>query len=182
MSLGRDSHLSRGQLLKAIVDGADLAADGREHLRDCRRCRSEKSGIERELRQLSRAAKQHVPVLRRKPVILPEQRISPGWTGRRLPSMGIAAAALALALFLWGGLPPGRESAPIVDTGLESPATASLVTEVYTLMENVLPQTYLEICAESELYFSDGFVEYVVPLEENEPLSTNHQAKGARLC
>ena len=105
------------------------------------------------------------------------------WFGRWRMSMGMAATALALVFLVWGSnlmhLPQGNYAR---DLTLENQDTESLVTEVDMLVETIVPQVYLEICAESELYFNDEFIEFMVPIVEDDPLLLISREKGVQSC
>jgi hypothetical protein len=66
-------------------------------------------------------------------------------------------------------LPPAWKSDPVL-------------AEVNQLVENALPSVYQDISGESYSGFDDGFMQFVVPPAEPEPLSLDSNGKGVFQC
>lgn len=180
----KEFHLSEGQLLDAIIDMAEMSSDLRDHLNACPQCRRARYQSERGLEQLGQTAARYVPVPRKR-IVIPIEESSRGmvWFRQWRASMGVAATALALIILVWGSDPihvtPGNNDSNLV---LENQEAEMLIMEVNMLVENVLPQLYLEICAESELDFNDEFIQYIVPVLKDNPVPLISREKGVRLC
>ena len=180
-----ETHLNREQILSAVVDGADLAPALRDHLAACPRCHLGKSSIEQELELLGRTAERYVPVPKKRMTVPQETSrnriIRLG--RRRVGPIAVAATALLLVFIAWGS---GRMGGLQENTGpnlvLDNQEAETLIGEVNMLMEEAIPQVYLRICAESELEFNDEFIQYIVPVVDENPMSLIPKEKGVELC
>jgi len=175
-------HLSRAQIIEAIVDPGDLTAGLQSHLNACRRCHSAKSELERELERLGRLAADLVPVPSKR-LVVPLEKQAPVRFKHWRALTGTVVTALALILLVWGS--DVMRVAPIGDAGtrdLQIQEAEILLMEVNRLMADPLPQVYLEICAESEPVFHDGILEFIVPAMEDDSIPLTSRRKGVRQC
>jgi len=178
------SHLSREQLLSGVVDATDLPPALQNHLADCPQCRLAASHIERELEVLGRAAHRYVPATR-KPMTVPQERSRSraAWLRQWGGSVAMAATALLLIFFVWGsGRMGGFQADGTRDLALEDQEAETLIRDIRMLLDESIPQVYLEICADSELEFDDTFVEYIMPVGEDSPPPLISERKGVELC
>lgn len=184
MSRDKDLHLDEDELIWAVVGEAELPPTLQEHLSTCSRCRANQERLEQDLARLGQIAERFVPSPRR-PVSLPLERprrfIGRSWDWQAYVS---AAAAVALVfIFLWWSPmfrnTPGDKNNMVARDMEES---ERLMTEVSMLVENALPDVYLDISAESESGLDEEFMQFVVPPVEDETLSYDPERRGALLC
>jgi hypothetical protein len=157
-------HLDERDLIRAVVEEADLSEPLREHLSTCKRCRAGKERIETQLFRLGNAAEHLAPTPGgRVEIPVRETLKKPGlgtWLWRTLPAAG-AVAVMVIALFWWSTpLTPIPERFRLVPESLQD---EKLMAEVIILEENPLPQIYLFISGEDILDTNEEFMEFVFP-------------------
>ena len=57
-----------------------------------------------------------------------------------------------------------------------------LMTEINVLVENALPQVYLDIVADTDLKLDDDFIDFLIPTSEDDPKISALAKKGSILC
>lgn len=184
MSSDRSSHLEDDQLLLAVVDEADLPQPLREHLSTCLQCREIKEQIGNDLIRLGQMAKRLSPSPR-KGVSFPVEKplSSSWWSWEWKVVLGVAAAAVFVMLVMNGPAffktIPERSDIMRAQEMLEA---EEFLQQISMLLENSLPQVYLDITGESDIEFDEEFMDFIVPTVENESLSYDSWGKGVELC
>lgn len=157
----KNPHLEENDILQAVIDAADLPIEQQQHLVDCSRCRSQKERLEHELAQLGHLAERNAPEPRRR-VSLPPQKVrSPIFSRGFVMSAAAVAAAL---LVVWGTfLIRSQQQSSIGNLAKDMVEAERLMTEVNGLVENALPQVYLDIIGETDLKQDDDFIDFLIP-------------------
>ena len=184
MKSDKDFHLDEDQILRAVVDEADLPRSVREHLSTCPLCRANKEQLEQDLNRLGRMAERFTP-LPGKRVSLPEPKPRGGmdWVWNRRVAFGITAMTALLIIFVWWS--PLLRTIPETGTGTliqEFWESDQLMTDVSMLVENALPPVFLDITGESDSEFDEEFMQFVVPPVENISPFYESGVKGVTLC
>ena len=182
MNEKRSHHLDEGQMARAVVDSGDLAPRAREHLARCKECREAVSRLELDLESLGRLARQCSPTSAGR-IVFPEEGVhrqrAPGW-GLALGS--VAILCLAAVVFVWSlrlGRTPENGLASLTE---EMQEDAALLEEIRSLEENPLPRSLLSIAVESSYGLEKDFIEFVVPITEDETMSDGKGKRGEWLC
>jgi hypothetical protein len=177
-------HLNEDQITRAVVDSDDLPQALRTHLSECPQCTANKEKIESDLAQLGRMAERFSPSPGKK-VLLPEKKLkrSVWWSWQWRAAFGAAAAAVFVILLM--DIPPFFKPAPV---GKDRPYTEEMLeaevfmTEVGMLAKNALPQEYMDIVGESDEEPDEGFMDFLIPIIEDEPLSHDSGRIGGKRC
>ena len=182
----KETHLNKKQIIQAIVEITDLPLSLQKHMLSCSECHREKVQFEQEIEQLGRKAAAYVPVSP-KQVVLPLEKMgrSIKQPAQRRTSLGIAVAALFIVFIAWEThlmkqTPEENGNRHV----LEMQEAEALIMEVNMLAENALPRVYLELSTEieTESDFENLFIEYIIPLTEEDSLSLKSGKKGAISC
>jgi anti-sigma factor RsiW len=167
------NHMIEEDLLKAVVDPADLSADQEQHLNACPACRGELVRLERRYARIGEVAQALAPAPSR-PFRLPEK--GRRQTGRQLkPILAVGlTAALLLAVVVWwpGYFDSDKKPVPVTAQTLED--DRRLMTEVDALIENALPAPLRELAAVSEPPSDpdEDLINWIVPsIEEDDSLT-----------
>ena len=99
---------------------------------------------------------------------------------------GFAFSATALAAviivvwatFLIRSQQPGR----IGNLAQDMVEAERLMTEIDVLVENALPQVYLDIVGETDLNLDEDFLDFLIPTNEGAARISALAKKGSRLC
>ena len=177
-------HLNQDQILRAAIDPSDLSPGLQAHFAVCAKCQKGKDELEKTLERLGKAAMDHTPMSER-PLAFPSKTVRPSFPPvyRRRLAMSTVLAGLIAALFIWGFDPEPSNPVRTADNKpMDVLLSDELVTEISMMLDNIIPPTYQEIAAESELYFDDSFVEFVMPIIDSNPTTYMHDQKGAKLC
>jgi hypothetical protein len=182
----KNHHLNEDQIVRAVVGESELSVSVRQHLGKCDQCRAQKANLEQNLARLGQAARQFAP--------LPRKRLnlkalgtshSIRWSWNWKTALGTTLATAALFIFMWWAS-QGREMFEISDRenviANDAKATESLMIEIRILSENALPQEYRDIAAETESVINEEFINFIVPLIEDDSLTFIPGKKGVRLC
>ncbi|QTA90670.1 hypothetical protein [Desulfonema magnum] len=169
-------HLDEDQLIWSVVDENDLAPAVRNHLSSCPVCQERKRHFEQELNNLGNMTKAFSPLPREKPV--PVVQIFRNWLRPAFVS-GFALVLLIMGIWWSSPFPVSQENRMTQAVG-EMEDDSQLVVEIRVVEEYALPDLYMDIAGESYGYFGDEFLEFVVPLEENQIRSTG-SARPVRL-
>lgn len=184
MKLNDMQHLDEEQLIRSVVDAADLPESAQVHLAECNQCRAGRNSFELELTKLSRKAEQFAPQPQRR-ILLPVQK-----AGKPLRDLLdwrnlVAAAATVAAVFIlvWGTNLVRHPA----ETGTENltadmAAAERLMTEVDTLVDNPLPPFYLVLSGENKSGYDDEFYQFLIPTTADKTLSSDRVKKGTSLC
>jgi hypothetical protein len=182
----KNHHLNEDQIIRAVVDARELSISFRQHLDNCNQCRVQKAHLEENLARLGQAARQFSP-LPSKGLDLKALETSPliRWSWNWKTALGTTLATAVLFIFMWWASQgremfetSGRENVVANDVK----ASESLMMEVNILSENALPQEYLDIAAETELVINEEFMNFIIPLVEDDSLTIIPGEKGVRLC
>jgi hypothetical protein len=175
-TIDREHHLTRDELLKAVVDTAELPGERQAHLAQCAGCQRALQSLENDLMQIGRRAQ----VLASEPARgfrLPDKQ--PGAAGRRsvpLLAMG-AIAAILLVVAVWGPTWFFAKG-PSQVASREAVADSELMADVDALVDNALPLPYKALAyvasptLEGEADFNEDLTDWVVPpVEYDDTLS-----------
>ncbi len=173
-------HLAEDDILQAVIDDADLSALQKQHLAECFRCRSNKERLESELTNLGQLAERYAPEPLRR-VSLAKDKIWSPFLIRRF-AFGAAAAAAAIivvwAAFLIKGPPPGS----VGNLAQNMVEAERLMTEINVLVENALPQVYLDIVGETNTNLDEDFIDFLIPTKGGAPRISALAKKGSLSC
>ncbi|SPD71748.1 hypothetical protein PITCH_A1010018 [uncultured Desulfobacterium sp.] len=188
MKLNQDMHLSEDQILLAVVGDEDLSPYYKEHLSSCLQCQEHKSRVEGDLSRLGRLARSLSPLPKRRLSLPAETRSFWIWSWRVKTAFGLAIAAI-LVIFVMGEqdiFKTIRSQKPVVQTrdtaGADTFEDEGLMTNITALSKNALPEEYMDIAAGSDPKIDEGFMEFMAPAVEDEPLSEDSNYKGDKPC
>jgi len=166
-------HLDENQLIQAVVDASDLPITVQAHLAACRHCQNSKQSFERELTNLGQLARQFAPKPQRR-ISLPVQKTRSRFSNFRDWRSIIAAAATVAVVFVvvWGiNIARNGSEHRTANRVAEMQAAKQLMTEVDMLVDNALPNFYLEISGEKNPDYDEEFYQFLIPLTREENLS-----------
>lgn len=160
-----DLHLNEDQVIRSVVDENDLSVAVRDHLSTCLACQRKKEQIEKELTSLCRMAKESAP-LPRQEIRLPfhKPRL---WSWRPVFATGLAVILLIAGVWWYGLVTTSKEKMTAQIIG-EAEKDRQLTAEIDALEEYAPYDFYPDISGESDPDYFDEFLEFVVPLEENQ--------------
>ncbi len=146
MTMKQRMHAEETEILRAIVDEADLRPEVREHLTTCEQCSALKARIEGDLTNLGQTAKRLAPAPRRRIVVPYETRlVLPSWLSRFSPfTIGLVTVSVVFVLlgFAFFGTTPENKTAKLYREMLED---EKLISEVTSLEDDALPPYYLDM-------------------------------------
>ena len=179
-----NKHLDEAQILKAIVDLSDLSNDQQAHLAACPECLAEKARLDRMLLQVGEMAKASVPNGVRRPV-LPDRSLSflQKWFLDARPLVRITVPALLVLIIATAALvlkPDQDTHIAVLEKQMIDPE--KLLSEMDSLIENPLPQELQTMVSFVEIDPDEDFMETLVPVTENDPLSNIPGKKGENIC
>ena len=184
MTAKATEHLADNLILQAIVDPSDLSDPQQTHLAACPVCGAEKKRLEEMLLRLGNMAEASVPAVTGRPV-LPESR--PAWLQgrffeiRSLARIAVPALVVLIVMTAVFVLNPGRDMhRASVDVRVMDPE--QLLSDMDRLIENPLPQELQVMVSFAEIDPDDDFMDYIVPITENDPLSGLPGVKGENIC
>ena len=157
-----DEHLSKDELLQALVDMGDLTTERQSHLGHCADCRQGLERLHQSFVRLEKVARQMTPATSR-PFRLPQKAATQRWWRFRPMWATGVAAAMILAFALWWPQQLDR-SAPVLNVARQNTVTAdTLLDEVDALVDNALPPVLQQLTASSDLDDSQSVIDWVVP-------------------
>ncbi|MFZ1986909.1 MAG: hypothetical protein WAU91_21030 [Desulfatitalea sp.] len=168
------AHLTQAELLKALVDAADLPADQREHLNACPTCDEDFSRLNARLTRIGQMAERLAPKPARAFRLPATQTASARWIFKPVWAVGfVAAMLLAITVFRpqqWFSAPQNQKVAVI-----DPAADQQLMEEVAALVDNALPAAYQQLASLSEPDAADesqsdeDLLDWILPpLQEDE--------------
>ena len=182
----KEIHLKEKQIVQAIVDITDLPSFLQEHLLSCAECHRKKSEFEQEIEDLGQTGAAYVPLTKQRiSLALENNRHQGRWFARWRVPLGIATTVLFSLFLMWESnliqLFPAKQENQF---SMERQKTETLIMEVNMLAENALPQVYMELSTgiEKESDFENLFIEYIIPLTEEDSLSLKSSRKGVTPC
>ncbi len=184
MTSDKGFHLDENQLITAAVDLSDLPVSMQEHLSTCDRCMKELSSLENSLNGLGQKAEQAAPLPVKRIIIPPEE------TGVRAlfseyirPAFSLAATVMILVFALWWVPEPETLPETPSDTlAHEMIEEDPLMAEVSSILENAMPEEYIDISGSLYTGFDEEFMQFVVPVINDGPVSQNSGMKGDLSC
>jgi hypothetical protein len=176
-----DCHLTKDEILMALLDETDLGPELQIHLSTCLRCNGEKKKLEQQVHQLGHMAEQMAPVPTRS-IRLPETKDrfyshSRWW---RQPVLGMAAVMILLMILVWPQAkhyfqPNIQKNAMTQDAQQDN----QLIAQVDVLVEDALPMKYQDILGADEPELDPDFMQYIVPpVKDNVSKSLSYSKKG----
>lgn len=170
----KNFHINEDQLIIAVIDQNDLPAAVRLHLSKCPACQEKKRQLDQELGNLGRMAREFAPLPKRKAshilshILDGIQKTNTGlWSWR--PLFAASFAALFLIAGIWMTSPPVKNTSQEQMTARiinEMEEDQYFILEIKALEENALPDFYPYVSGESDRYFDEEFINFVVPVEE----------------
>jgi predicted anti-sigma-YlaC factor YlaD len=173
-------HLEEDDMLRAVIDETDLSALQRQHLAQCSRCRSHRQSLESELTHLGQLAERYAPE--------PLRRITVAQDKVRLPfsirGFAFSAATVAAAIIVvWATfLIRNQQQGPVGNLAQNMVEAERLMTEINVLVENALPQVYLDIVGDTNLKMDEDFIDFLIPINEDAARISVLAKKGSILC
>ncbi len=181
MNNEKKRHLDENQIIRALVDASKLSSSMRKHLEYCDQCSCRIAGLEKKLAQLGRVAEQFAPLPHEGLNFSKLAKPKPArWLGNWRPALGTAIALAAFIIFIWWS---GQEREAFKTNGGaklvadDVKGSESLMTAIGIISENALPQAYLDIAGETESEMYEDFINFIVPLVENDSLTFTQGGK-----
>jgi predicted anti-sigma-YlaC factor YlaD len=173
MKPNTDKHLDEDQLIRAVVDATDLPAGVQTHLAECDHCRAGKESLEQELVNLGQMAERLAPKPQRR-IVLPASKTKRSilrFLDRRSLIAAAATAAAALIVFWGTNIVRDLSEHRAENRTAEMLEAKQLMTQVNNLVDNALPNFYLEISGEKYADYDEEFYQFLIPSAEEENLS-----------
>ena len=156
-----DFHLSEDEIIRVVVEVADVPPEFLYHIDTCPTCRAQKERLESNLFRLGDFARSGIP----KPPrikIQPTAKIRSSWHPLWIPT-AVIAAVLAIVVFWSGILPYGEYEIPIAVIERQMIEDEQLMAEIEYLEGNPLPGALKDISDSNSYSFDDDFIQFVVP-------------------
>ena len=175
-----EPHLAEEDMLQAVIDDTDLSTLQQQHLAECPRCRSHRERLENELTHLGQMAERYAPEPLRRITVAHDKVRSPfSIRGFAFSAAAVAAAIIVVwATFLIRSQQQGR----IGNLAQNMVEAERLMTEINVLVENALPQVYLDIVGDTNLNLDEDFIDFLIPTNEDTPKISVLAKKGSLLC
>jgi len=175
-----EPHLEEDDILQAVVDDTELSVLQQQHLVACSQCRTRKERLEHELARLGQLAERYAPKPQKR-VIVAEQKVRSPLLNWRIAFS--AAAVAAVILVVWGtSLIRNQQQGSIGNLAQDMVEAERLMTQVNILVENALPQVYLDIVGETSLNLDEEFMDFLIPVNESAARTSALAKKGSILC
>lgn len=159
-------HLDEDQIFRSLVDMEDLSDALTGHLMSCGTCREKRAGLVKELGHLREMAEKLAPVPKKRIVLSPKMAPGARFT---FPAFAKGLSVVALVVLIWFFFPFGGvdREVPLVQEETEGFALGFVedILREFVYLENIQDEPWA-----SSGYFTDEFLEFVTPLEE-EPKS-----------
>jgi predicted anti-sigma-YlaC factor YlaD len=167
-------------MLQAVIDDTDLSALQQQHLAECSRCRSHRERLENELAHLGQMAERYAPEPLRRITVAHDKVRSPF----SIRGFAFSAAAVAAAIIVvWATfLIRSQKESRVGNLAQNMVEAERLMTEINVLVENALPQVYLDIAADTNLNLDEEFIDFLIPTNEDDPRISALAKKGSILC
>lgn len=175
-----EPHLEEDDILQAVIDDTDLSVLQQQHLAECSQCRTHKERLEHELARLGQLAERYAPKPQRR-IIVAEQKVR--WPLLNWRIAFSAAAVAAVILIVWGTvLIQNQQQGSIGNLAQDMVEAERLMTQINILVENALPQVYLDIVGETSLSLDEDFMDFLIPTNEGAARISTLAKKGSMLC
>jgi hypothetical protein len=175
-----EPHLGEEDMLQAVIDDSDLSALQQQHLAECSECRSQRERLENQLAHMGQMAERYAPEPMRRITVAHDKVRSPfSIRGFAFSAAAVAAVIIVVwATFLIRSQQQGR----IENLAQNMVEAEKLMTEINVLVENALPQVYLDIAADTNLNLDEEFIDFLIPTNEDDPRISAFAKKGSILC
>ena len=175
-----EPHLEENDILQAVIDDTDLSMLHQQHLQECFQCRSQKERLENELTRLGQLAEHYAPEPQRR-VRVPEQKVRAPFFNRGFAFS--AAAVAAVIIVVWATfLIRSQQQGSIGNLAQNMVEAERLMLEIDALVDNALPQVYLDIVGETNLNLDQDFLDFLIPTSDDTPRVSALAKKGPKLC
>jgi hypothetical protein len=175
-----EPHLGEDHILQAVIDDTDLSTLQQQHLAECSRCQSHRERLENELIHLGQLAERYAPEPLRRINVTDDKVRSP------LSIRGFvfsAAAVAAVIIVVWATfLIRSQQQGHIGNLAQDMVEAERLMTEINVLVENALPQVYMDIVGETNLNLDEDFIDFLIPTNEGAARISALAKKGSILC
>ena len=175
-----EPHLAEDHILQAVIDDTDLSALQQQHLAQCSRCQSQRERLKKELIHLGQLAERYAPQPLRRINVTDDSVRSPfSIRGFAFSAAAVAAVIIVVwATFLIRSQQQGR----IGNLAQDMVEAETLMTEINVLVENALPQVYLDIVGETNMNLDEDFIDFLIPTNEDVQRISASAKKGSILC
>jgi hypothetical protein len=154
-------HLNDDQIIRSLVDKADLPIDLQEHLTTCPQCQTARKRLGGAVERLGERAIRSAPSFKKTIRIPEKQAIGNTWRPWGWLSLSaVGAAALAVTLMISLNTYRQRSLAGLYDEMIKD---ERLLTEINVLEKSDLPQTWLDISGDSEVNINEEMLEVITP-------------------
>ncbi|MGD2184785.1 MAG: hypothetical protein PVI71_01605 [Desulfobacterales bacterium] len=175
-------HLEENDIIQAAIDDTDLSMLQQQHLLECLQCRSQKERLENELARLGQLAKHYAPEPQGR-VTVPEKEVRTPFFNRGFAFS--AAAVAAVIIVVWGAFlirSQQQEQGRNGNLAQNMVEAERLMMEIDVLVENALPQVYLDIVGETDLNLDQDFLDFLIPTTDDAMRISALAKKGSKLC
>ena len=153
-------HLSRDDLLIALVDPSDLSSHQAGHLKDCPVCRQELDRIALRYDRMGKLAAKLTPAPAR-PIRITERRSSASrYRWRPLMAAAVTGAVIVLMTTLWPRNPDQPTTPSLPQNALTD---RELMLEIDALVDNALPPAVQRLAAVATPQFDEDLINWIVP-------------------
>ena len=175
-----DPHMGENDILQAVIDDKDLSMQQQQHLQECSQCRSQKERLENELARLGQLAEHYAPEPQRR-IRVVEQKVRAPFFNRGFAFS--AAAVAAVIIVVWATfLIRNQQQGSIGNLAQNMVEAERLMMEIDVLVENALPQVYLDIVGETNLNLDQDFLDFLIPASDDPTRISALAKKGSKLC
>lgn len=153
-------HLSRDNLLIALVDRSDLSGPQSDHLKECPACQKELDRIALRYDRLGKMAAQLAPAPSRS-IRLSQRRTSVSrYKLRPFIAVGVTAAIILLMATLW---PRNPAEIPIPSSPQMVLSDRELMQQIDALVDSALPSAVLRVAAVAAPQYDEDLINWIVP-------------------
>jgi RNA polymerase sigma-70 factor (ECF subfamily) len=146
----------------------------------CPQCRSQKERLENELARLGQLAEHYAPEPHRR-ITVAEQKVRAPFFNRGFAFS--AAAVAAVIIVVWATfLIRSQQQGSIGNLAQNMIEAERLMMEIDVLVENALPQVYLDIVGETNLNLDQDFLDFLIPTSDDPTRISALAKKGSKLC
>ena len=129
---------------------------------------------------LGQLAEHYAPELQRR-VTVAEQKVRAPFFNKGFAFS--AAAVAAVIIVVWATfLIRSQQQGSIGNLAQNMVEAERLMTEIDVLVENALPQVYLDIVGETNLNLDQDFLDFLIPTSDDAPRVSALAKKGSKLC
>ncbi|CAN2039806.1 Zinc-finger domain-containing protein [Candidatus Magnetomoraceae bacterium gMMP-15] len=165
----KNIHLNEDQLIYAVIDENDLSAREYNHLKQCFNCKKRKDQFKQQLSSLGEMANSFVPARQKIYPVFQENRRKFRIFNTWKPAFAAGFAAILLFLGIWNIVYQTPSSEVMIAQLIqEMVEDQELLSEVIELEEY---DFYIDISGENLNTFSDEFMDFIVPVKENQDMS-----------